>query len=114
MLQVDSPYLLCETIGKKSDKKRYLMNLDQHSKKIYESRCEGDESFVQKGNEQMEWIKKTMEEQSKDDKIIWKASNMHHPMFGLHYDDYQSLVDDYKPLLEANSYDIYFNGHEHL
>lgn len=45
LLQVDSPYLLCETVGKKSDKK-YLMNLDNHSKKIYKSKCEGDESFV--------------------------------------------------------------------
>ena len=60
----------------------------------------------------MEWIKKTMEEQSKDDKIIWKASNMHHPMFGLN-NDYQSLIDDCKPLLEAHGYDIFFNGHEH-
>ena len=111
LLQVDSPYLLCETVGKKTDQK-YLMNFDDHSKKIFKSKCEGDESFVQKGNEQMEWIKRTMEEQLKDEKIIWKASNMHHPMFGLH-NDYQSLIDDYKPLLEAHGYEIYFNGHEH-
>ena len=62
----------------------------------------------------MEWIKKTMEEQSNDDKIIWKASNMHHPMFGLHYPDYKSIIEDFMPLLEEHGYDIYFNGHEHF
>jgi len=62
----------------------------------------------------MEWIKKTLEEQSKDEKIIWKASNMHHPMFGLNHDDYQSIIDDFKPLIESHGYDVYFNGHEHL
>ena len=62
----------------------------------------------------MQWIKETLEEQSKDQKIIWKASSMHHPMFGLHYDDYQSIIDDYLPLIQQNNWDVYFNGHEHL
>ena len=62
----------------------------------------------------MEWIKKTMKEHSEDEKIVWKASNMHHPMFGLHYDDYKSIIEDFKPHLVEHGYDIYFNGHEHL
>jgi len=39
---------------------------------------------------------------------------MHHPMFGLHYDDYQSIIDDFLPLAKQNKQDVYFNGHEHL
>jgi len=39
---------------------------------------------------------------------------MHHPMFGLNHDDYQSIIDDFKPLVESHGYDVYFNGHEHL
>ena len=62
----------------------------------------------------MQWIKQVLEDQSKDDKIVWKASNMHHPMFGLHYDDYQSIIDDFKPLIADHGYDVFFNGHEHL
>jgi len=112
LLQVDSPYLLCETVGKNREK--YFHMLDDHTKMIFESRCEGDQTFVQRGNEQMEWIKKTMTEQSQDDKIVWKASSMHHPMFGMHYDDYNSIIDDFLPLMVENNYDVFFNGHEHL
>ena len=39
---------------------------------------------------------------------------MHHPMFALAYDDYDSIIDDFKPLMAEHGYDIYFNGHEHF
>jgi hypothetical protein len=62
----------------------------------------------------MAWIKDTLKAESADDKIIWKASAMHHPMFGLHYDDYQSIINDFLPLIKAANFDAFFNGHEHL
>ena len=58
LLQVDSCFLLCETIGK--DPAKFLMNLDDHTRKVYESRCEGDQTFIDKGNEMMGWIRDTL------------------------------------------------------
>jgi len=39
---------------------------------------------------------------------------MHHPMFGLHYDDYGSIIKDFLPIIDKYDFDVYFNGHEHL
>lgn len=78
------------------------------------SNCEGDQSFVKEGNEMMAWIKDTLKAQKEDDKVIWKASNMHHPMFALHYLDYSAIITDFLPLIQDAGYDIFFNGHEHL
>jgi hypothetical protein len=39
---------------------------------------------------------------------------MHHPMFGVFNDDYQSIIDHYLPLAQENQFDVFFNGHEHL
>ena len=47
----------------------------------------------------MAWINDTLDKQKEDKSIIWKASAMHHPMFGLHYDDYESIITDYLPLI---------------
>ena len=54
-----------------------------------------------------------MEEHEKDENIVWKASIMHHLMFGLHYNDYGSILDNFLPLLRKYKYDIFLNGHEH-
>lgn len=54
-----------------------------------------------------------MEDHAKDDKIVWKAANMHHPMFGLHYNDTEFIIDDFKPMMEEYGYEFYFCGHEH-
>jgi hypothetical protein len=40
LLQLDSCYLLCETVAK--DKEKYFELLDDHSKHIFESKCERD------------------------------------------------------------------------
>ena len=80
LLQVDSCYLLCETVSKNPNK--YLHLLDLHSQEIYLSKCEGDTPYVKHGNDMMKWIDKVTQY---DPKVLWKASSMHHPMFGLHY-----------------------------
>ena len=90
------------------------MALDDHSREIFESKCDFAPEYVQKGNEQMEWIKKTAAANKVNEKIVWRASNMHHPLFGLHYNDYQSIIDDFLPVALENDFDVYFNGHEHL
>lgn len=88
--------------------------MDEHSKEVYLSRCEGDQSQVKKGNQMMQWLTKTMNRVGADKKVIWKASSMHHPMFGLHYLDYEAIINDFLPRMEANGYDVFLNGHEHL
>ena len=35
-------------------------------------------------------------------------------MFGIFYQDYHAIIDDYLPRIEANGFDAYFDGHEHL
>ena len=35
-------------------------------------------------------------------------------MFGLKNPDYETIIDDYLPLLKQNGFDVYFNGHEHI
>jgi hypothetical protein len=62
----------------------------------------------------MTWIRDTLQKQKADPNIIWKASSMHHPMFGLHYDDYETIIGDFLPLIQDAKYDVFFNGHEHL
>mmetsp|Transcript_32444 Transcript_32444/g.49642 ORF Transcript_32444/g.49642 Transcript_32444/m.49642 type:complete len:111 (+) Transcript_32444:556-888(+) len=62
----------------------------------------------------MGWIHETVANQSADPSIVWKAANMHHPMFAVHYSDNQGFIDHYLPILHENGYDVQFNGHEHM
>ena len=62
----------------------------------------------------MKWIDETLEKQKNDSQIIWKATGMHHPMFGLHYQDYQTIIEDFLPKIKESNFDVFFNGHEHL
>ena len=58
-------------------------------------------------------VAKIMDLNDKDASIIWKASVMHHMMFGLHYGDYTEIVDKLLPLAQRYKYDLFINGHEH-
>jgi hypothetical protein len=91
-----------------------LMSLDAESREIYQSRCEGDKSYVSAGDEMMSWISKTFDDLYKDKSIAWKATAMHHPMFGIFYQDYHAIINDYLPRLNDHGFDTFFNGHEHL
>ena len=62
----------------------------------------------------MTWLDKTLEAQSLDQDIIWKATSQHYPLFGMHYTDTESIVTQLMPLLKEHEYDVYFNGHEHM
>jgi hypothetical protein len=39
---------------------------------------------------------------------------MHHPMFGIFYQDYHAIINDYLPRLSHHGFDAFFDGHEHL
>lgn len=62
----------------------------------------------------MKWLDFTNKRNQNDPDIIWKASSMHHPMFGMFYQDYEAIIADFLPRMQRNSQDVYFNGHEHL
>ena len=70
--------------------------------------------FEKEGNEMMKWLKDTLKEQQSDEKVVWKASAMHHPMFGVHYTDNMHIQNDFMPLIKEFGFDAYFNGHEHM
>ena len=76
-----------------------LMNLDAESREIYQSRCEGDQRYAIEGDDMMHWITKTFDSLSNDKSVAWKATAMHHPMFGIFYQDYHAIINDYLPRL---------------
>lgn len=39
---------------------------------------------------------------------------MHHPMFGIFYQDYHAIIHNFLPSIQHHNYDVFFNGHEHL
>jgi len=62
----------------------------------------------------MQWLEKTVTDQSADQDIVWKAIVQHYPMFGMHYDDIDLMVDNLLPMLRDYGFDVHFNGHEHM
>ena len=55
-----------------------------------------------------------MNEWKNDEKIIWKATALHHPMWAKWYPDFANIVSNYLPLLQEHKFDLYLNGHEHV
>jgi hypothetical protein len=48
----------------------------------------------------MKWITTTFDNMKNDKSIAWKATSMHHPMFGIFYQDYHAIINDYLPRLQ--------------
>lgn len=55
---------------------------------------------MRKADEMMQWINEQLELIKQDNKIIWKGTIMHHPIFGLRYPDNTVFMDDFLPLLK--------------
>lgn len=66
---------------------------------MIEKTCK-DQDFVRKADEMMQWINEQLELIKQDNKIIWKGTIMHHPIFGLRYPDNTVFMDDFLPLLK--------------
>ena len=81
-------------------------------KELHDDACH-DPWYVNEGNRMIEWIENKMNEWNQDEKIIWKASVQHHPLFAKHYTDYDHLISTYLPILIQHKFDMYLNGHEH-
>ena len=106
LLSVDSCYLLCQ----KSDRAK-----DYFDGKFYKSKgiCHDDIS-LEEASKMMSWLNETLKHQSQDDSIVWKASQMHHFMFGAsNRADVDQIKEIFLPLIQEHGYDVFFNGHEH-
>lgn len=58
----------------------------------------------------------TLQDWAQNDKIIWKASVQHYPIWFLNLNeiDYAGINDVYLPMLREYNFDLYLNGHEHF
>ena len=85
LLMLESCYFLCETVGNNKDE--YFKSLDIESQEIYSNRCDhkSDKTYKKLSNEMIKWLDEKIAANEKDSDIIWKASSMHHPMFGMFY-----------------------------
>jgi predicted phosphodiesterase len=112
VLHIDSCFLLCETIGKNPYSTLFL---DKDTMKVQARKCEHkqDAEYMLKANQQMEWIKKMMVSYKQNNKMVWKATTMHHLMFGLKYSEYSSIIEQFLPFFMENGFDVFINGHEH-
>ena len=124
MIHLDSNYMLCYFFTKYNTTQPQLELMDHRTRKIFGDHCNitADEktkelkspnNYTTEGKTMFDWTLETMENHAKDSKIIFKAVVMHHPMFGLYYDDYMVLVDRFLPKLRKFGYDLYITGLEH-
>ena len=63
---------------------------------------------------QSKWLDETLQAMAEDEKIVWRATVDHHPMFGLSIPDYETIIDHLLPGLRNANFDVYFTGHEHF
>ena len=67
------------------------------------------------GSTQYNWIKDKMEKSKNNSAHVWRALIFHEPVYTspTHYDGVSSLRSAYHPLIMANKFDFWFNGHNH-
>lgn len=113
VLMLDSCLMLCANWSYAGDTGGHMRRLSPELHRLRDVKC-GDPQVTKAGNEQYEWINQTMYKWSQDDSIVWKATALHHPMWGKWYPDFQNIVSNYLPLLQEYKFDLYLNGHEHV
>lgn len=117
MTHIDSCFVLCQTVGAQREKKERNVS-DAKTRAVLNDHCahtvHDPRSFAEDGNKMLADLEATLKRQRKDPNIVWKASIMHHPFFGMHYVDQYAAVHDLLPELKDAKYDVFFAGHEHL
>jgi hypothetical protein len=101
ILMVDSCLMLCANWSYAGDTGGHMrllqgMTLEQH--RLRDVVC-NDPAVTAQGNAQFEWLNQTMSKWESDPSIVWKATVLHHPMWGKWYPDFQNIVENYLPLL---------------
>lgn len=115
VLMVDSCLMLCSNWSYAGDTGGHmrLRSLSPEHKRLRDVVC-NDPVVTQLGNDQFDWINATIQVWNNDEAIIWKATALHHPMWGKWYPDFANIVSNYLPLLQEYKFDLYLNGHEHV
>jgi hypothetical protein len=113
LLMVDSCLMLCADWSYAGDTGGHMRLLSPEHKRLRDVVC-NDPKVTKQGNEQFQWINETMVAWSNDESIVWKATALHHPMWGKWYPDFANIVLNYLPLLQEFKFDLYLNGHEHV
>ena len=111
-LMVDSCLMLCSNYSYAGDSGGHMLE-HEDLENLRDVVCT-NETVTQMGNDQYKWINETMKKWAKDEKMIWKATVLHHPMWGKWYPDFSPIVDNYLPMLQEYKFDLYLNGHEHV
>lgn len=109
VMMVDSCFLLCSNFSY-GHENTYL---DDELKELRDFTCE-DPFYRDEGNRMIEWIQNRLQEWDMDEKIVWRASVQHHPMFAKWYTDYEHIINNFLPILMDHKFDLYLNGHEHI
>ena len=67
------------------------------------------------GSTQYNWVKDKMEKAKNNSAINWRVLVGHEPIYTspTNYSSTTSLRDAYHPLMVANNFDLWFNGHNH-
>lgn len=111
-LMLDSCLMLCANYSYAGDSGGHMLLHAEH-KRLRDVVCD-DPVTTAKGNEMYKWINETMLEWDKDEDMLWKATVLHHPMWGKWYPDFANIVLNFLPMLQDHKFDIYLNGHEHV
>lgn len=98
MLMVDSCLMLCANWSFAGDTGGHMRRLSREQHRLRDVVC-SDPAVTLQGNAQYDWINKTMTEWEQDPNIVWKATTLHHPMWGKWYPDFANIVSNYLPLL---------------
>jgi hypothetical protein len=112
ILFVDSNLMICSDYSYAGDSGGHML-LSQDHIRLRDIQCENDEARKW-GNRQYVWINEVVKRWDNDPDIVWKATVLHHPMWGKWYPDYAPLVLNYLPILQEHKFDLYLNGHEHV
>jgi len=88
-----------------------LLNIEH--KRLREVLCD-DKDTVKAGNDMFDWIEATLTDWDSDEKMVWKATALHHPMWGKTNPDFANIVTNFLPMLMDHKVDLYLNGHEHM
>ena len=104
ILMVDSCIMLCANWTYAQDTGGHMRRLreaqiDPEHKRLRDVVC-NDPVATAQGNAQFDWINQTMQAWDQDPSIVWRATVLHHPMWGKWYPDFANIVDNYLPLLQ--------------
>lgn len=111
VVNLDSCLAMCAAAVDRPELDRSLM--DEHTKGLL-TLCQQGGDWEPAARAQQAWLADLVESQLKDDKIIWKTTNMHHNLAGMGYTDNPDIIKSILPLTRKGKYDVYFAGHAHM